>query len=99
MQPAAEWPTRGDVTFGDYSAAYRDDVEPVLRHVNFQAQDGQKVWLRIGTLVHKRLSKTPQALWQLVTGCFRLLSVTSPAGLLIGSDRFDAVRKKHGGSL
>uniref|UniRef100_A0A090X906 Putative multidrug resistance-associated protein/mitoxantrone resistance protein n=2 Tax=Ixodes ricinus TaxID=34613 RepID=A0A090X906_IXORI len=43
MQPAVEWPTRGDVTFGDYSAAYRDDVEPVLRHVNFQAQDGQKV--------------------------------------------------------
>ncbi|XP_040070390.1 multidrug resistance-associated protein 1 [Ixodes scapularis] len=43
VQPAAEWPTRGDVTFGDYSAAYRDDVEPVLRHVNFQAQDGQKV--------------------------------------------------------
>ncbi|CAN8013022.1 unnamed protein product [Ixodes pacificus] len=45
MQPAIEWPSRGDVTFSDYSVAYRDDADPVLRHVNFKAQGGQKIGL------------------------------------------------------
>lgn len=40
MQPAIEWPSRGNVTFSDYSVAFRDDADPVLRHVNFQAQGG-----------------------------------------------------------
>lgn len=44
-QPAVEWPSRGDVAFADYSTAYRDDVDPVLRRVNFKAEDGQKVGL------------------------------------------------------
>ncbi|KAM7285677.1 multidrug resistance-associated protein 1 [Ixodes scapularis] len=43
MEPAVEWPSRGDLTFTDYSVSYGDDADPVLRHVNFQAQGGQKI--------------------------------------------------------
>ncbi|EEC07990.1 ABC transporter, putative [Ixodes scapularis] len=45
VQPPAEWPTRGDVTYADYSASYREDLEDVLRHINFTAHDGQKIGL------------------------------------------------------
>ncbi|CAN7998510.1 unnamed protein product [Ixodes hexagonus] len=44
-QPAVEWPARGDVAFTDYSAAYRDDAEPVLRHIILKAEAGQKIGL------------------------------------------------------
>ncbi|KAG0424169.1 hypothetical protein HPB47_000084, partial [Ixodes persulcatus] len=43
VQPAAGWPTRGEVTFSDYSAAYRNGDKPVLRHINFKSRGGQKV--------------------------------------------------------
>ncbi|KAG0431063.1 hypothetical protein HPB47_022134, partial [Ixodes persulcatus] len=43
MAPAVEWPSRGDLAFTDYSVSYGDDADPVLRHVNFQAQGGQKI--------------------------------------------------------
>lgn len=45
VQPPADWPTRGDVTYADYSASYRDDLEVVLHHINFMAHDGQKIGL------------------------------------------------------
>ncbi|EEC05495.1 multidrug resistance protein, putative [Ixodes scapularis] len=48
MQPAIEWPSRGNVTFSDYSVAFRDDADPVLRHVNFQAQGGSVLLWRTG---------------------------------------------------
>lgn len=44
-QPAAEWPTRGDITYSNYSVAYRDDLELVLRGINITAYDGQKIGL------------------------------------------------------
>ncbi|EEC08021.1 sulfonylurea receptor, putative, partial [Ixodes scapularis] len=43
IEPAVEWPSRGDLTFTDYSVSYGDDADPVLHHVNFQAQGGQKI--------------------------------------------------------
>lgn len=45
MQPAAEWPTRGDVAYSNYSVSYRDDLELVLRGINITAYDGQKIGL------------------------------------------------------
>ncbi|XP_077519149.1 multidrug resistance-associated protein 1-like [Amblyomma americanum] len=44
-QPAAEWPSRGDVVYSNYSAAYRDDLEMVLKGINIEAYDGQKIGL------------------------------------------------------
>uniref|UniRef100_A0A6B0VFE5 Putative abc transporter c family member n=1 Tax=Ixodes ricinus TaxID=34613 RepID=A0A6B0VFE5_IXORI len=43
VQPAAGWPTLGEVAFSDYSAAYRNGDKPVLRHINFKSRGGQKV--------------------------------------------------------
>ncbi|XP_075544162.1 multidrug resistance-associated protein 1-like isoform X5 [Dermacentor variabilis] len=44
-QPAAEWPARGDIVYANYSAAYRDDLDLVLKGINIKACDGQKIGL------------------------------------------------------
>ncbi|KAG0311608.1 hypothetical protein BGZ99_010061 [Dissophora globulifera] len=37
------WPSRGNITFRDYSTRYREGLDLVLNHVSFNVQSGEKV--------------------------------------------------------
>ncbi|ODH51972.1 hypothetical protein GX48_01757 [Paracoccidioides brasiliensis] len=42
-RPPNNWPTDGALRFEDYSTRYRVDLEPVLKHVTFSVQPGERV--------------------------------------------------------
>lgn len=42
-QPDADWPARGNIAYSNYSAAYRDNLELVLKGINIEIYDGQKI--------------------------------------------------------
>lgn len=44
-RPQEDWPCQGTVKFSDFSVTYREDLEPVLRAINFEACGGQKIGL------------------------------------------------------
>ncbi len=43
MRPDGNWPSQGSVEFINYSTRYRDDLEPVLKHISFSILPGEKV--------------------------------------------------------
>ncbi|KAI9758557.1 MAG: hypothetical protein M1835_000589, partial [Candelina submexicana] len=43
MRPEGNWPSQGTVEFINYSTRYRDDLEPVLKHISFNILAGEKV--------------------------------------------------------
>jgi len=42
-RPPGNWPSRGAIQFINYLTRYRSDLEPVLRHVTFSVQPGERV--------------------------------------------------------
>lgn len=42
-QPDADWPARGNIAYSNYSAAYRDNLDLVLKGINIKIYDGQKI--------------------------------------------------------
>ena len=42
-RPPGNWPSHGAIEFIDYSTRYRSDLDPVLRHVTFNVQPGERV--------------------------------------------------------
>ena len=42
-RPPGNWPSRGAIQFINYLTRYRSDLEPVLRHVTFSVEPGERV--------------------------------------------------------
>lgn len=42
-KPAAEWPQEGSITFKNYSTKYRENLDPVLRGIDFVIKPQEKV--------------------------------------------------------
>ena len=42
-RPDGDWPSQGNIDFINYTTRYRNDLKPVLKHVTFSIQAGQKV--------------------------------------------------------
>ncbi|KAK2768103.1 hypothetical protein FQN53_006314 [Emmonsiellopsis sp. PD_33] len=42
-RPPRNWPTKGALTFENYSTRYRPDLDPVLKNVSFAVQPGERV--------------------------------------------------------
>ncbi|KAL7747806.1 hypothetical protein RI367_006741 [Sorochytrium milnesiophthora] len=40
---AESWPASGDITFDNYSATYKEGLEPVLKNLNLTIRDGEKI--------------------------------------------------------
>ena len=50
--PGKDWPHQGSVTFSNYSTRYRDELDLVVKNINFEIEGGEKVsWVSrdIGT--------------------------------------------------
>lgn len=49
------WPDKGQITFQNYKLRYRDDLDLVLKNVNFAIQSGEKVSLPVLRFVNIKL--------------------------------------------
>lgn len=42
-KPPPDWPTKGNVTFQDYSVRYREGLDLVLKNITLNVTGGEKV--------------------------------------------------------
>ncbi|KAM7290452.1 multidrug resistance-associated protein 1 [Ixodes scapularis] len=71
------WPSRGDITFTNYSAAYRDDMKPVIQGVSLKISDCQKIGI---------LGRTGTGKSSLALALFRLIESKSGSITVDGID-------------
>lgn len=45
-RPPADWPSRGEVEFRNFSARYRPGLELVLKNLSLRVRSGEKVRMR-----------------------------------------------------
>lgn len=74
-RPPQGWPSQGVVEAQDLVVRYREDLDPVLKHINFKTQPHEKIGVVGRTGVVSSLSSP------LVLACF--IASTISAGLLV----------------
>jgi len=71
------WPTQGSVVFENFGMKYKDDLEPVLRGINFRLRGGQKLGI---------CGRTGAGKTSMILALFRACPLTSGKILIDGID-------------
>ncbi|EFX03767.1 ABC bile acid transporter [Grosmannia clavigera kw1407] len=76
-RPPANWPSQGAVEFVDYTTRYREDLDPVLRHLTFRIAPHEKVGI---------VGRTGAGKSSLALALFRALEAETGKVLIDGLD-------------
>lgn len=76
-RPPANWPSHGAVEFVDYTTRYREDLDPVLRHLTFRIAPHEKVGI---------VGRTGAGKSSLALALFRALEAETGKVLIDGID-------------
>ncbi|KAI5968496.1 hypothetical protein KGF57_000197 [Candida theae] len=67
-RPPTKWPSKGEISFENYSTKYREDLEPVLKNINFSIKSREKIGV---------VGRTGAGKSTLTMALFRIVEATS----------------------
>ncbi|CAL9735628.1 bile pigment transporter 1 [Monosporozyma servazzii] len=76
-RPDANWPKDGSIEFRDYSTRYREELDPVLKHISFKVKPSEKIGI---------VGRTGAGKSSLTLALFRLLEPITGTIVIDGMD-------------